>query len=229
MNTIIIGMGEVGRALRKVLSDYEPQWADSGPARQAHGEYDIMHICFPYSDNFVKYVKEYQEKYKPAYTVIHSSVPVGTSSQCSATHSPIRGLHPHLESGIRTFPKFIGGQQASDVADYFRRAGLKVVLFDKSETTEAMKLFDTLYYGVCIEFAKEVKRYCDGNGLNFSDVYRLANMTYNDGYKELGHPEFVRPVLEPIMKVTGGHCVVENSAMIDTPLAKFVKSENVKS
>lgn len=218
-SSVIIGYGEIGKALAKVLFDYKPSIKDPKLGEFAtdgsEETYEIMHICFPYSDNFVQYVQEYQEKYKPKYTVIHSTVPVGTTNRLPhSVHSPIRGLHPNLESGIRTFVKFIGGQEASEVADYFRRCGLKVALFDKSETTEAMKLWDTTYYGVCIDFAKRVKTYCDKHGLNFHEVYTLANQSYNEGYSALGHPEFVRPVLQPIMKPTGGHCIEPNKELL---------------
>lgn len=213
MKGLVIGAGEVGKSLFNVLKEhYATSIVDVSPPDVEAIE--ILHIAFPYSDNFIQYVKDYQEKYKPKYTVIHSSVPVGTSEQCGATHSPIRGLHPHLESGIKTFVKFIGGSQASEVADYFRRAGLRVALFDKATTTEAMKLFDTTYYGVCIDFAKRVKEYCDKHDLNFHEVYTLGNQTYNEGYTQLGHPEFVRPVLQPIMKPIGGHCIVPNRELL---------------
>lgn len=215
MKTLIIGMGEVGEALRKVLGDYVPQFLDKKfTLREVHGVFDIIHICFPYSKNFVEQVKSYQKKYKPKYTVIHSTVPVGTSTLVGAVHSPIRGIHPHLESGIRTFPKCLGGRHASGVADYFRRAGLRVVLFDKSETTEAMKLFDTQYYLECIRFAHRVKKYCDKHGLNFHEVYTIPNQDYNAGYSALGHPEFVRPVLQPIMTPVGGHCLMPNEVLL---------------
>lgn len=216
MKTLIIGAGEVGTALQKVLIDYEPQFIDPKLGVVDEGlTAEIIHICFPYSDKFIDYVKEYQEKYKPKYTVIHSTVPVGTSNTLAAIHSPIRGIHPNLEEGIRTFVKFLGGRDSSMVADYFRRAGLQVCLFDKAETTEAMKLFDTEYYRACIEFAHRVKRFCDKNNLNFHEVYTLGNQTYNEGYTKLGHPEFVRPVLQPIMTPIGGHCVTQNSKLIN--------------
>ena len=229
MRTIIVGYGQIGIALYKILKEHYPigvvddkkEGADfevlDSPYNQGNtvvGEYDILHICFPYSDEFISEVKRYQALYKPKYTVIHSTVPRGTSDKCGAIHSPIRGIHPNLESGIRTFPKFLGGKQASEVADYFRKAGLKVILYDKAETTEALKLFDTEYYRHCIEFAQRVKRYCDERGLNFSEVYTIPNQTYNEGYTKLGMSEVVRPVLQPIMKEIGGHCLIPNSKLI---------------
>ena len=108
----------------------------------------------------------------------------------------------------------LGGKQASEVADYFRRAGMKVVLFDKSETTEAAKLFLTEYYRECINFAKRVKTYSKKNDLSFHEIYTIPNTIYNQGYKELGFEEFIRPILQPIMTPTGGHCVEPNKELI---------------
>lgn len=214
MHGIILGKGEIGRALSSIFNEISFDKHDK-PLYAGDKKIDILHICFPYSENFLEEVKKYQGFYEPTYTIIHSTVPVGTSRKAGAMHSPIRGMHPYLEGGIRTFVKFIGGEQASEVADYFRRVGIRIALFDKSETTEAMKLFDTEYYRVCIEFCHRVKKYCDEHNLNFSDVYRVANTSYNEGYFRLGHPEFIRPVLEPIMTPIGGHCVLQNKDLID--------------
>lgn len=219
--TIIAGVGEVGAALYDVLAEYDPisvdpklnTWTSTASYGSPYKE-TILHICFPFSPDFIKEVKRYQKEYNPVYTVIHSTVPLGTSRRCTAIHSPIRGLHPHLAEGIRTFVKFIGGKDASRVADYFRRAGLTVALFDEPETTEAMKLFDTEYYRACIEFAHRVKEYCTTHRLSFHEVYGLANQTYNEAYEKLGHPEYRRPVLQPIMTPIGGHCVLPNKELI---------------
>lgn len=221
--SVVVGYGEVGKALTAVLDDVylvdicDPVIGEVSPLslNLKYLPVEVLHICFPYSDSFVQDVKKYQEDFKPKHTVIHSTVPLGTSRQVNATHSPVRGLHPNLEGGIRCFVKFLGGEEASQVADYFRRAGIKVCLFDKQETTEALKLFDTTYYGVCIDFAKRVKEYCDKHDLNFSEVYTIPNQTYNEGYSQLGYPEFTRPVLQPIMKPTGGHCVEPNKELLN--------------
>lgn len=215
MKSLVIGKGEVGAALTKILREQYVVDTLDLDSRTNLQKYEIIHICFPYSPKFIDYVKAYQEKYQPKYTVIHSTVPVGTARSLDAIHSPVRGLHPNLESGIRGFVKFIAGPQASDVADYFRKAGIKVMLFDRQENSEALKLFDTEYYRVCIEFAHRVKQYCIDHNLSFSDVYRMGNITYNEGYTKLGHPEFVRPILEPIMTPIGGHCVMQNKELIN--------------
>ncbi len=214
MNSLIIGMGEVGKSLWNILSKHYFT-AGIDKDEKVKGEFEIMHICFGYSDTFVQDVLDYQLQFKPKYTVVHSSVPVGTCAKLDAIHSPIRGLHPNLESGIKTFPKFLGGPDASMVADYFRRADIKVILYDKSETTEALKLFDTEYYRHCIEFAHRVKEYCKRHNLNFSEVYTIPNQTYNEGYIKLNHPEYVRPVLQPIETPIGGHCLLPNQRLLN--------------
>ena len=149
MKTSIIGYGEIGKSLEKVLIQYSPNIiTEEGMLRgnADNKELEVMHICFPYSDKFEEVVKEYQKEYKPKYTIIHSTVPVGTSRKLGAIHSPCLGIHPHLEQSLKTFTKFLGGEQASEVADYFRRAGMKVYLFNKQETTELMKIMDTTHY-----------------------------------------------------------------------------------
>ncbi len=214
MNTVIAGRGEIGRALADALSIYDPDIIDKGD-KAPLVSYEILHVCFPFSPEFGSSVESYRRQYQPKWVVIHSTVPVGTSAGLKAIHSPIRGEHPNLEAGIRTFRKFIGGPDASKVADYFRRAGLRVILFDKSETTEAAKLFETEHYRACIEFVKRCKSFCDERGLSFHEVYTLQAQTYNEGYSALGYPEYVRPVLQPIAGPIGGHCVMPNKALLE--------------
>lgn len=234
MKTLIVGRGQIGSALGEVLKDYKPIFLDFQLDLHLYaGEYisknpiDVLHVCFEYSDEFVQSVKNYQKIFKPKHTVIHSTVPVGISAKCGAIHSPVIGIHPHLESGIRTFVKFLGGKNASGIADYFRRAGVKVYLCDKPETTELMKVLDTTFYGLCIEYTKEVKRLCDKYQVPF-EAWTLWTDNYNSGYAKLGHPEFTRPNLVPIERKIGGHCVLPNAELLDSDFARFLKDRNKK-
>lgn len=218
MKTLIIGRGEVGNALVKVLAPYSPDTLDKLDVAQDKASlastYEIMHICFPYSGDFKGEVMEYQAHYKPIFTVIHSTVPVGTSSSLRAIHSPVRGIHPFLEQGLRTFVKFIGGPEASKVADYFRRAGLRIMLFDRQEVTELAKLLETESYRANIEFAKYAKQQADFYGVSYHEAYTLQALSYNEAYQRLGYPEFTRPVLQAIDGPIGGHCVMANKELI---------------
>ncbi len=229
---VIAGMGEVGRALHKVLHPHYPiipldeNDLELYIKTRIKNEIDVLHIAFPYSKDFIKEVKKYQKELKPKHTIIHSTVPVGVSRQCNATFSMVVGIHPHLEESLKTFTKFLAGKQASEVADYFRRAGLKVYLYDKQEELELAKISQTTFYALMIEYVKDLKRICDKRGLNFSNVYTLPSQDYNRGYKELGRPEYKMPLLVPILTKQGGHCTRRNCDLWDTPFTKLIKELN---
>lgn len=222
---LLVGHGEVGQAIQHFFP--EAGVIDLLRASPIEGPIDIMHVCIPCKDqaSFVKTVKEYQSRFKPKYTVVHSSVPVGTCRQLNAISSPVLGVHPNLVGGIETFTKFLGGEQASEVADDFRRAGMKVYLFDKPETSELMKILDTTFYGVCLEYTKDVKRQTEKYGVPF-EAWTIWTENYNRGYTALGLTEFLRPNLTPIMKKIGGHCVLPNAELIDTKFTKLLKEAN---
>lgn len=227
MKTLIIGYGQIGKALEKVLAPHYDVSVRDKEDLDVKG-IEIIHICFPFSLSFINQVKKYQKQYKPKYTVIHSTVPVGVSRKCNAIHSPVRGIHPNLESGIKQFTKFLGGEQASEVADYFRRAGIKVYLTDKQEATELMKIWSTTWYGMDIEKTKQIKRDCDKNEVPF-EMWTIWTDTYNKGYNKLGYPEYSRPNLIPIMKDEGGHCIRPNAEMLDNKFTNFIKSKSLSS
>lgn len=225
MKTLILGMGEIGTSLYNILKPhYEIYSKDKGRSLsgEAIGNMDIIHICFPYSDKFINQVKEYQEAFNPKFTVIHSTVPIGTSRKLNAIHSPVVGMHPDLTKSLTTFTKFLGGEDASEVANYFRRVGIKVHLEDKSETTELLKIQSTTFYATMIEFCKEMKEKCLELDVPY-DSFLLWNDNYNKGYEKLGYPEYKKPLLQPIMKKQGGHCTLSNLELIDTKFTKFLK------
>ena len=220
MKTLIIGAGEVGISLYRVLKPYYPVTIKDKEKLEIKG-IEILHICFPYSKDFIKKVREYQKEYKPKYTIIHSTVKIGTSKKLDAVHSPVVGIHPYLEQSLKTFIKFLGGEKAGEVADYFRRAGIKAYITGKSETTELTKILSTTKYGLDISFTKEVKRLCEENKVPF-EFWTLWNKNYNFGYEKLGYPEYQRPELIPIMKKIKGHCVSQNLKLLKTKFNKLI-------
>ncbi len=224
MTHLIIGSGEIGEALWNLIG--ELQYADLEDYHQAPlCEYpvDVMHIAFPYEEGFEKEVKRYTEMYEPSYVVIHSTVPVGTCSTLQATHSPVMGKHPHIYEALTTFTKFVGGKDADEVADIFRFIGMNVQICRKSETTELAKLMSTLYYSLCIEFAKHAEELCNEHGVPFSEAYTIWNQEYNKGYGEMDMEYVQRPVLQPMQKRQGGHCTLNNLDLIKSKFGKFIK------
>lgn len=217
MKHLVIGLGQIGTAIKNVLR------CDGCDIEGTTGDYDVIHICYPYFNGFEKSVKDNQEKYGASYVVIHSTVPVGTSRKCGAVHSPVRGRHPNLTGGVETFVKFFGGEDARIVAGAFVDKGIRIALTDKPENTEAMKLWDTTQYGWNIVLEKIIHKYCKDNGLDFDIVYTRANQTYNEGYAKLGNPEYCKYVLKHMEGRCGGHCVIQNLPLLGGEVAEFIK------
>ena len=123
MEHLIIGLGQIGSALKTVLSQ-NPEFTVGGfdlNMEQPSKRYDMIHVCIPYNSAFIENVKNYQTLFlnPNAITVVHSTVAVGTCRQINAVHSPVRGIHPNLVGGIKTFVKYFGGERATEAANTF--------------------------------------------------------------------------------------------------------------
>lgn len=226
---LIIGRGEIGSALFNVLKKY-CDISIRDKEGDLKGDFDILHICYPPVKNFINITKNYIKEYNPKLVIIHSTIPIGTTQKISsfAAHSPVRGVHPCLEDGIKRFVKYFGGEKAKEAARYFSKIGIKTKVFADSKTTELLKILDTTYYGWNIVFAKEVKRICDELNLNFEEVYTIANQDYNEGYKKMGMNHVIRPILKPIKGKIRGHCIVPNADLLKDWLTDVIKKRNKK-
>ena len=228
----IVGHGQVGQAVAKLYSEtdttktwfsfdkiliYDPYQGMMDDI----SDVDILNVCIPYTKDFVSIVKDLPTP--NWYTVIHSTVPVGTTEKFGHKflHSPVRGVHPNLYEGLKTFVKFIGGdeQLAEAYSGHLKTLGIETHICKDAKTTELSKLADTTYYGLCIAFTSDMKKLCDEYDLDFMEVMTKYNNTYNEGYKKLGKPNVVRPVLYPTDKI-GGHCVIPNAKLL--PRTKLI-------
>jgi len=232
MKSLIIGKGEVGKGLYRALKTTHPTRIRDKEVlpeekRGKKVKFKILHICFPYFKNFEKEVKKYQKRYSPKYTVIHSTVPVGSSRKCKAYHSPIRGQHPNLTKSIKTFVKYLG-PKSMVLRVYFELAGIKIKMFEKPETTELLKILSTTYYAWNILFCKEAKKICDEHKLDFDKIYTQGNETYNEGYKILGKTNVIRPVLKPTKSSIGGHCLIRNCKLLKSKITSLILKFNEK-
>ena len=218
----ILGFGEVGRA---IAGFYTHPKIKNRSNDDGLTNLDVLHICIPYSGDFVKAVKKTIKKANPRITIIHSTVAVGTTAKIGGmvVHSPIRGIHPNLYEGIKTFVKYIGADNkiaARRAEHHLKSLGLRTKVFYPSKT-QSWELLDTTYYGLCIAFHGEMKRVCTEQGVPFDDAVTEFNRTYNAGYKKLGMEHVVRPVLRPPNPAIGGHCILPNTAI----LKKYFKSK----
>lgn len=232
---LVVGdKGEVGSALYKIL--YEAfsdnvEGIDQENKVEGLQEFDFIHICIPFSDTFIRTVITYDNawKKKDGITVIHSTVPLGTTRILGAVHSPIHGIHPNLYHGIKTFIKFIGAVDKSKailLSEIYRQAGIKPYIVENSETSELSKLGCTTRHGLMIIEQKEFKRQCEEVGANFEEAYTLWNGLYSMGYRELGMPYLQRTIVKDMPGKIGGHCILKNAGLIENPIGDFVLERN---
>ena len=224
----ILGHGEVGQAIAKFYKRAKIKDLDRDDGLKG---VDILHVCIPYHQNFIEIVSKEIKKIKPKLVIIHSTISPGTTKKIiketknkMIVHSPIRGVHPRLYQGIKTFVKFIGAdnKKAGQTAEnHFKKLGIKVKTFYPSSTTELGKLFDTTYYALCVAWHGEMKEICDKERIDFEKVVTDFNKTYNEGYKKLKMNHVIRPVLKPPKKFIGGHCIISNTKI----LKKYYKSK----
>lgn len=206
--SIILGLGEVGRPLLKVLSRAHRIEGIDTPARDVRGSVDFMHVCYPAEiRDFNGVTRDYAARYQPGIIVIHSTVPVGTCATIQQTvsmpvvHSPVRGKHARMAEEMITYVKFIGSadhEASRRVAEHFEQAGMKTRTLSSTEASELAKLTETTYFGVLIAFAQDVDRMARETGVPYDEVASF--------YEEIGY----LPRVRFFPGIIGGHCVMPN-------------------
>lgn len=221
----ILGFGETGQAIAKF---YRNPLIKDLKRDDDLTDVEILNVCIPWSDRFTEIAKKEIRTIKPKLTIIHSTVMPRTIEKIGGmvVHSPIRGIHPYLCQGIRTFVKYIGAdnKKAGQLAkEHLEGLGIKTKVFYPSVTTELGKLFSTSYYGLCIAWHGEMKKICDELNVDFDQAVTDFNKTYNEGYTKLGKKNVIRPVLYPPKNGIGGHCIVLNAKI----LQKFLETKAI--
>lgn len=208
-SVVVVGLGEVGRPLFQLLSEhYKVTGVDIEPPSRPMGKVDVLHVCFPFEiKDFVGETARYIEMFRPALTVINSTVAVGTTravakrTGAALAHSPVRGKHARMLEELRCYAKFVGGIDHSSgehAAEHFQAAGLRTQILAAPEATELAKLTETTYFGVLIAWAQEVERYCDLTGQSYEEI-----ISFYDGISFFPSTKFFPGVI-------GGHCVLPN-------------------
>ncbi len=227
-DSLIIGGGGVGSSIKRVLQKRKntqkcgiiDKKDEKYKLKIANTTCKTLHVCYPYSKGFMKEVLKYDKTFEPELIIIHSTVPVGTTEvlnnicPINVVHSPVRGQHSNLDKALLTFVKYIGtdNKLAYEMAKK-EMSNMKTKWLKNSKETELGKILSTSYYGLCIAWHREMKKFCDNFSVSFEDVVTDFNTTYNIGYKKL-RPNVMRPVLTPPIKKIGGHCVSQNAIML---------------
>jgi UDP-N-acetyl-D-mannosaminuronate dehydrogenase len=226
---VVVGLGEVGRPLFDLVKEHHPTLGvDIDPPAHLPDRVGVMHVCFPFQiPDFVGETARYIERFRPALTVVNSTVEVGTTraigdrTGAPVAYSPVRGKHANMSSDLRRYVKFIGAPEeaaARAAAAHFESVGLRTCILSSPETTEVAKLSETTFFGLMIAWAQEVERYADKLGADYEEIVSF--------YDEIG---FFPPV-RYFPGVIGGHCVMPNIELLgrlgSSVILDAVKSSN---
>lgn len=220
MNHLIIGFGEIGKAIKQVMRENVSVYDTALDNKRVPDTIDVMHICFPYSDTFVQDVKAYLARYEPRHVIVYSTVPIGTSKSIGEgiVHSPVEGKHPDLALSILHMERWLGADNTEEVqflANMFQELGIRTRVIESSDFTEAIKLLSTTEYGINIEFARYKKEVADAIGMDYQ-LTKDWNTVYNKLYRNLGlDGRYQKFVLDSPVGSKGGHCIIPNARLLD--------------
>jgi UDP-N-acetyl-D-mannosaminuronate dehydrogenase len=225
---LVVGLGEVGRALFELLResgkfevfgfDIDEEKMRAVGQKALPKQVDVMHVCIPCFDQekFAKAVESSVRRFKPGLVIIDSTVPPGTTQVmfkrcgCFVVHSPVRGVHKSLEymkRELKRWIKYVGGvtvQSAEAAKGHFEKFGLRTKVLRGSAETELAKLFETTYRAwmvVCFQEMHRISRHFDAD---FDGVVDFLEDTHR--------VRLDRPIMFP--GVIGGHCIIPNAELL---------------
>jgi len=217
-NVLVIGLGEIGAPLLEIVKGvYDAEGLDIEP-KEIHGAFDVLHICFPYSENFVETTTNYINKFCPKLTIIESTVlPFTTNkiyekTKTAICHSPVQGRKADgFKWAYFSYTKFIGPAKPEFgklAEEYYQSLSFKTYACNSPLETEFMKILNTTYYGLMITWFQEIHRICEKFNLKEEEIIEFFRTSERDsGGKHL------RPVFYP--GVIRGHCVVPNAKLLN--------------
>ncbi len=234
-NVLVIGLGEIGAPLLEIVKGvYHAEGLDIEP-KKISTPIDVLHICFPYSENFVETAISYMHKFHPKLTLIESTVLPSTTNKISektqnaVCHSPVRGRKADgFKWAYFAYTKFIGpakpefGKMAEE---YYKSLGFKTRVCSSSSETEFMKILNTTYYGLMITWFQEINRICEKFPLNEEDIIEFFRTNEKDSGGKHRRPVFYPGVIH-------GHCVIPNANLLNqiysSPFVKTILDSNEK-
>ena len=237
MTDIILGMGEVGDTLFRLLEgrnfdsigiDVDTSKCKNYSENEQIKNPEYLHVCLPGElPEFVDITVNWINKINGLKVVlVHSTVKPGTTemiqekSQVSVLYSPVRGVHKRFLDDIKKYTKFISSDEKNiepkikiDLENRFK----KIDWMSTTKTAELAKiLVDTTYYGWLINYAQITKMICEKEGIDFDEMWKFAD----EIHENLGN----RPKMYP--GIIGGHCVIPNLNLIDYEDLDMIKKIN---
>jgi UDP-N-acetyl-D-mannosaminuronate dehydrogenase len=208
---LVVGLGEVGGPLLEILREAHQAAGRDIEDRSFEGV-RVLHLCFPYTSDFVSAASRYVSLYEPTVVVVNSTVVPGTTREVQdktgvpAVYSPVRGKHARMRDELRRYRKFVAGTSAQAVArveEHFAAAGLTTQRMSSPEALELAKLLETSYFGMLVAWAQEMDRFTDAVDADYWETTGFFDEI--DFFPPVGfQPGYI-----------GGHCVMPNLELLE--------------
>ena len=237
MTDIVLGMGEVGETIFKLLVERNFDCVgidtDSSRCRNYSKKTTIrnpefLHVCIPGElKEFSEIISNWINKMEGVKAVlIHSTVKPGTTKKIQEKckipilFSPVRGVHKRFLEDVKKYTKFISSDDKQldlKIKKELEKRFVKVDWMSTTKTAEFAKiLVDTTYYGWLINYAQITKMICEKENIDFDEMWKFAD----EIHENLGN----RPKMFP--GIIGGHCVIPNLDLVKYENLSTVKKIN---
>ena len=239
---VVAGLGEIGTPILKLISknsicvgyDKNPKFMNSSLLEKYSSlPTKFLHICIPFTKDFINNVLSLEKYFKPDCIVIHSTIkPYTTQKIQSKTSTPIiysatRGIHKRMLFDLKRYTKFFAMEKSitnkKSVANSFSRlmkkSGINTKEMAEPLTLELAKIVcDTSYYGWLINYAQMSKMLTIQHNVDYDEMWTFSE----EIHKFLGN----RPKMFP--GIIGGHCVIPNLDLIENETLDMIKKINTK-
>ena len=239
---IVLGLGEIGNPLLQLMSkknlvlgyDLNEKLMDVTKFKKYSSlDVSFMHICIPFTKNFVATVVGYYKKFKPKCIVIHSTIKPNTTKQIQEKlpipimYSAIRGVHKRMLHDLKRYKKFYAIDKnapnekwaSSTFEKIMKSSGITTKRMSKPITLELAKIVcDTSYYGWLITYSQISNVVAIKNDVDYDEMWSFSD----EIHKFLSN----RPKMYP--GFIGGHCVIPNLQLIDNDLLNLIDEFNSK-
>jgi len=237
---IVVGVGEIGEPIFKLLSkgdlvvsyDIDPKKYDIKKFKKYENlKTSFLHICIPFTKNFIENVISLHSKFNPEIIVIHSTISPNTTKKIQqmltipVIYSATRGVHKRMLNDLKRYTKFFAVEPYAPRAKWatntyskiLKKCGVRTKRMMTPITLELAKIVvDTSYYGWLIIYAQLSKQISDSHNVDYDEMWSFAD----EIQKYLGN----RPKMFP--GYIGGHCVIPNLVLINDQNLDIIKELN---
>jgi len=237
---VVAGLGEIGLPILQLISkatvavgfDINEKLVDKKKFEKYKKiQTSFLHICIPFTKNFVSNVISSYEKFNPEAIVIHSTISPSTTKTIQSKvpipviYSATRGVHKRMFYDLKRYTKFYAidkdvpraGWAAKTYSTLLKKCGVKTKQMSSPITLELAKIVvDTSYYGWLINYAQLSNMIAIKNKVNYDEMWSFSD----EIHKYLGN----RPKMFP--GFIGGHCVIPNLDLIKDDTLNLIKEIN---